>query len=139
MLRTDAPAEAAASVTPANYAYEPGNIRRYGTRWWMGRLRMIRRRSARRSMRFPLGGGRIFCVPPGVIMVKSVVYIPQRVSGFGGAGGTGTVLDFDGCTFDGNGVPDLRRAAPGYIPRCPRAAPPALWTATAVSDCASHR
>lgn len=93
--------ESAAGVTPVNYSYTPGNIRRYGAVADGVTDDSAAIRSALDAV--PTGGGRIFCDPPGVIMVKSVVYIPQRISGFGGAGGTGTVLDFPGSTFDGNG------------------------------------
>lgn len=94
-------AESGAAVTPVNTAYLPGDIRRYGAVVDGATDDSAAIRSALDAV--PAGGGRIFCDPPGVIMVGSVVYIPQRISGFGGAGGTGTVLDFPGSTFDGNG------------------------------------
>lgn len=92
-------AEIAAGVTPVNYAYAPGNIRRQGALVDGVTDDSVAIRSALDAV--PLTGGRIFCDPPGVIMVKSVVYIPQRNANSGAS--QGISLDFTGCVLNGNG------------------------------------
>jgi hypothetical protein len=90
--------ELAASVTPTNYAYEPGNFRRYGAVVNGSTDDSAAIRAALNAV--PLSGGRVFCWPPGPIKVASTVYIPQRTSA---SSGTGIDLDLTGCTLIGNG------------------------------------
>jgi hypothetical protein len=100
--------EITAGVTPVNYAYAPGNIRRYGAVVDGSAPDEDAIRLALNAV--PLSGGRIYCDPPGRIKVATTVYIPQRISG---PDGVGIDMDFEGCTIIGNGVGTIFESGTG--------------------------
>lgn len=91
-------AEIAAGVTPTNFAYAPGNIRRYGALVDGATDDSAAIRSA-----LDVAGQNctvVTCYPPGQIKVGSTVYIPQNPA----SGHTPMRLSFVGCVFIGQGL-----------------------------------
>lgn len=89
--------EIAAGVTPLDYGYAPGNIRRYG-----GCSNGTDDSCAvRQALDVAAADGTtVTCVPSGTIRIRTTVYIPQRA---GGLGQKGFLIDLYGSILEGAG------------------------------------
>lgn len=97
-------AEIAAGVVPTNYAYKPGNIRRYFNAGVIDGTTDVAYAMRKALDLAAYDGTTVHCDPPGQIKVGSVVYLPQRShTAFGSNTRYGYLMDFYGSTFVGQG------------------------------------